>query len=86
MSGSANSSKIESPVFEPILYAEEASSLLGVHPETLRRWARENRVPCHRVGRRISFRSTELNLWYERQCGSTLEVPFVSPQPKGEAA
>lgn len=72
--------------FEPILNAEEASSLLGIHPETLRRWAREKRVPCHRLGRRVSFRSTELNLWYERQAGSTLEMPFVPPQPKGEAA
>jgi excisionase family DNA binding protein len=73
-------------VFEPILSADEASTLLGLHPVTLRRWAREGRVPCHRVGRRFSFRSTELNHWYQRQSGSILDAPFVPPQPKGKGA
>ncbi|SEB55089.1 helix-turn-helix domain-containing protein [Terriglobus roseus] len=72
--------------FEPILNADEASSLLGLHPVTLRRWAREGRVPCHRVGRRLSFRSTELNHWYEHQPSFILDAPFVPPQPKGKGA
>jgi excisionase family DNA binding protein len=80
------SSPSADPSFEPILYVEEASTLLGLHPVTLRRWAREGRVPCHRVGRRVSFRSTELNHWYQGQRGFILEAPFVPPQPKGKGA
>ena len=67
--------------FEPLISAVEAGQLLGVHPVTLLRWAREGKVPHRRLGRRITFRASELNSWY---AGSTLVVPFVSPNPRGE--
>ena len=71
----------ENSSFEPLLTAVEAGHLLGLHPVTLLRWAREGRIPHRRLGRKVTFRTSELNSWYGR---STLEEPFVSPNPKGE--
>ena len=67
--------------FEPFLTAAEAGRLLDLHPVTLLRWAREGRVPHRRLGRKVTFRVSELNAWYG---GPTLLVPFVSPNRKGE--
>ncbi len=67
--------------FEPLLTATEAGKLLDTHPVTLLRWAREGRIPHRRLGRKVTFRASELNAWYG---GSTLERPFVSPNREGE--
>lgn len=67
--------------FEPLLTATEAGRLLDLHPVTLLRWAREGRVPHRRLGRKVTFRVSELNAWYG---GPTLLMPFVSPNRKGE--
>jgi excisionase family DNA binding protein len=58
---------LSSPIltFEPLLSAEEAASLLTIHTNTLRLWAREGRVPCIRIGRRVAFRASQLNKWLE---------------------
>jgi excisionase family DNA binding protein len=73
----------EGTVFEPLITAAEAGRLLGKHPVTLLRWAREGRVPAHRLGRNVAFRASELDAWLS---GNTLIVPFVPPNPKGEGA
>jgi excisionase family DNA binding protein len=49
--------------FEPILSAVEVCQLLKLHPVTLLRWAREGRVPHLRLGRRVLFRLSQLNVW-----------------------
>jgi len=49
--------------FEPLISAHEAGRLLGIHPVTILRWAREGRVPHRRLGRRVAFRASELNQW-----------------------
>jgi excisionase family DNA binding protein len=49
--------------FEPLISAVEAGQLLGVHPVTLLRWAREGRIPHSRLGRKVKFRVSELNSW-----------------------
>ena len=67
--------------FERLLTAAEAGKLLDLHPVTLLRWARQGRVPHRKLGRKVTFRVSELNAW---NGGSTLEVPFVSPNRKGE--
>jgi len=71
----------ETICFEPLLTAVEDGQLLGLHPVTLLRWAREGRIPHRRLGRKVTFRSSELNSWYGR---STLKEPFVPPNRKGE--
>ena len=73
----------ENGKFEPLIDAVEAGKLLGKHPVTLLRWAREGRLPAHRLGRNIAFRASELDAWL---AGSTLIVPFVPPNRKGEGA
>src|SRR5581483_5081613 len=40
------------------LTVSQASSLLGVHPNTIRRWAQHNRLPGHRQGKRGDWRFT----------------------------
>jgi len=49
--------------FEPLISADDAGKLLGIHPVTLLRWAREGRVPHRRLGRKVKFRASELNSW-----------------------
>jgi excisionase family DNA binding protein len=36
-----------------LLTIEQAATLLGIHAATLYRWARQNKVPCIRMGRRV---------------------------------
>lgn len=49
--------------FEALMTAAQAAELLTVHVNTLRLWARAGTVPCHRLGRRIAFRASQLNEW-----------------------
>jgi excisionase family DNA binding protein len=54
--------------FEPLISAVEAGQLLGIHPVTLLRWAREARIPHCRLGRKVKFRVAELNAWSTTLC------------------
>lgn len=49
--------------FEPLLSAIQAATLVKLHPGTLLRWAREGRVPHHRMSRKVFFRASELDAW-----------------------
>jgi excisionase family DNA binding protein len=60
---SMNTSNDKQPDFESLLSPALAARLLDIHPVTLLRWAREDRVPCHRIGRKVKFRVSELNAW-----------------------
>lgn len=51
--------------FEPLMDANEAASLLQVHPKTLQLMARQGRVPAVRVGKFWRFRKTEINRWLQ---------------------
>ena len=53
--------------FEPLITAEEAAALLSLHCNTVLLWARQGRIPCHRLGRRVAFRASQLNAWLEGQ-------------------
>jgi excisionase family DNA binding protein len=70
--------------FEPLLSAKDAAKLLGIHPVTLLRWARENKVPHHRLGRKVTFRTSELNNWYMTLYNDG--AVRVAPTPKGVGA
>lgn len=41
---------VVSPLFERLLTAQEAADLLGIHHQTIRRLARQGRVPAIRLG------------------------------------
>lgn len=69
--------------FEPLLNPVAAASLLDIHPVTLLRWARESRVPHHRVGRKVKFRASDLNAWLAS--GYTDTAVHAASTRKGEA-
>jgi excisionase family DNA binding protein len=56
--------------FEALLSAAQAAPLLGLHPNTLLLWARNGRIPSLRLGRRVAFRASALNIWLEEQVQS----------------
>lgn len=53
--------------FEPLLDEVQAGKLLGLHPKTLQRLARQCTVPAIRLGRYWRFRASSLNTWIELQ-------------------
>ena len=57
--------------YPPILTTAQASELLSVHVEYLRRMVREQRIPAHRFpgGREIRFLRDELIEWVQQQPG-----------------
>ena len=58
---------LEPPNIEQVLSAQEAALYLRVHVKTLRRFAREGRVPCAKVGKHYRFQLSELDRWLRRQ-------------------
>jgi excisionase family DNA binding protein len=68
--------------FEPFISAVEAGELLGIHPVTVLRWAREGRVPHRRLGRKIKFRKSELDKWQETLYTESA-VRVARPQGEG---
>ena len=46
--------------------ADAAAAYLGVHPETVRLWARKGRIPRVKVGRWWRFRKADLEDWTAR--------------------
>ena len=57
--------------FEPLLKTEQAATLLGVHPKTLQKLAREGKVPAKRIGDLWRFRASELDVWLRSAVSST---------------
>jgi len=54
--------------FEPLLSSDQAAALLSIHPNTLLKWAREERVPHIPIGRRVMFRASQLDAWLQSRC------------------
>jgi len=50
-------------IFEPLLSDVEAGKLLGIHPKTVQRLARNGELPAIRIGRYLRFRASVLNAW-----------------------
>jgi excisionase family DNA binding protein len=55
-------------LFEPLLDDRRAGEMLGLHPKTLQRLARQGEIPAIRIGRYWRFRASSLNAWIELQC------------------
>jgi len=49
--------------FDPLCGSDQAAAFLGVHPKTLQKMARDERVPAHRIGTLWRFRISELDEW-----------------------
>jgi excisionase family DNA binding protein len=48
---------------EPVWDCYEASRFLCIHPATVKRLAREGKLPAFRIGNRWRFRPSELDAW-----------------------
>ena len=55
-------------IFEPLLSDKQAGELLGLHPKTVQRLARQGELPAVRIGRYWRFRASALNAWIDLQC------------------
>ena len=72
---------LKSLVFEPLITAIQAASLLQIHPNTLLMWARHGKVPSIRLGRRVAFRASQLNRWLKEQYNDfAVRVASTDPQ------
>lgn len=67
-----------------ILTAEQLATKLPLHAETIRRWARQDRIPHYHLGSRVVFIFDEVFDWLRSSDRVVLSV--VPPQPEREAA
>ena len=56
---------------EPLITAERAAELLGIHPKTVKRLAGEGVIPGMRIGKLWRFRESVLDTWMTAQLNST---------------
>jgi excisionase family DNA binding protein len=61
--------------FEPLINAGAAAQILCLHPKTLMRMARENRIPAFHYGRYWMFRPSMIDAWLTTQLQSTVANP-----------
>jgi excisionase family DNA binding protein len=58
------------PEIEQPLSATELAPIIGLHSVTILRWAREGRIPHHRLSaRKIVFLPSEINRWLSGDSG-----------------
>ena len=67
--------------FEQLIEAVGAASLLGIHPKTLIRLARQGKVPAVRLGRLWRFRTSALDAWVTSQ-GQSAGQSVLSAQER----
>lgn len=51
---------------EPLISAERAAELLGLHPKTVKRMASEGLIPGMRIGKLWRFRESVLDAWMKQ--------------------
>jgi excisionase family DNA binding protein len=54
----------------PVWDCHEASLFLRIHPATVKRLAREGKLPGFRIGNRWRFRPSELDAWASSEVSS----------------
>lgn len=62
-------------MIERLLTLKEAAAILQIHPDTVRKWIKEGRIPYTRVGRVLRFRESLLEQWINRRT-----VPAIPPK------
>jgi excisionase family DNA binding protein len=55
---------------EPLIDSDEAAALIGIHPKTLQRYARQKIIVGARVGRLWRFRASIIDEWISRKLAS----------------
>ena len=60
---------------EPLIDVVTASQLIGLHPKTIMRMARDKRIPAFHLGRYWMFRPSLIDSWLNTQLQSTVANP-----------
>lgn len=55
---------------EPLLDSEEAAAIIGIHPKTLQRYARQRLIRGIHVGKLWRFRASTIEEWILRELAS----------------
>jgi excisionase family DNA binding protein len=78
---------LDNHTIEKPLSAEELSELLPLHPETIRKWARQGKIPCVRLSaRRVLFLPSKIRTWLEARNGYTCDVGRTASTEQEKAA
>lgn len=57
---------------EPLVDVVAAAQLVGLHPKTIMRMARDRRIPSFHIGRYWMFRPSLIDAWLNTQLQSTV--------------
>ncbi|MBV9670586.1 MAG: helix-turn-helix domain-containing protein [Acidobacteriales bacterium] len=60
----------------------QASTYLGVSPDTLYKYVSEDRIPAFKLGNRWRFKKSKLDEWMEEQSMRTVKRPVQSATAK----
>ena len=52
---------------EQLLTANELGQILGYAAGTIVNWAEQGKIPCFKVGGRLRFRLSEIEVWLEQR-------------------
>ncbi len=78
---------VDASTIEKPMTAEELSAILPLHPETIRKWAREGSIPCVRLSaRRVVFLPSRIRAWLEARNGYTESAGRTAPTEMEKAA
>jgi excisionase family DNA binding protein len=67
---------------EPYIDAEQAARILGLHPRTVRLWAKQGKLPARKLGSLWKFRVSWLDEWMNSGLESS-NHPAALRIPKG---
>ncbi len=42
---------------------EETANYLGIKVATIRKWIKDKKIPCHKIGKLWKFKKSELDTW-----------------------
>ncbi|WP_047495839.1 helix-turn-helix domain-containing protein [Terriglobus sp. TAA 43] len=78
---------MDNQAIEKPLTAEQLAAVLQLNPETIRRWARESKIPCVRLSpRKIVFLPSKIRAWLEARNGYTDDAGRVASTETEKAA
>jgi excisionase family DNA binding protein len=56
---------MENVLYEKWIGLEEAAEYLGIKAVTLRKWIKEKKIPCHKIGKLWKFKKAEIDEWVQ---------------------
>jgi excisionase family DNA binding protein len=65
-----------------VMNIRQASSYLGVSPDTLYKYVSEERIPAFKLGNRWRFKKSKLDEWMEEQSSMSMKRKPVTAVPK----